>query len=38
MIFTYSVPRKIVISKRFSDRAMYAERPGVLLNNLGLAK
>jgi peptide/nickel transport system substrate-binding protein len=35
-IFTYSVKRKVVISKRFGNRGMYAERPGVMLNNLKL--
>lgn len=35
-IFTYAVQRKVIISKRFENRAMYAERPGVMLNNLKL--
>jgi peptide/nickel transport system substrate-binding protein len=35
-IFTYSVKRKIIISKRFENVVMFAERPGVLLNALKL--
>ncbi len=35
-IFTYSAQRKIAISKRFENPGMYAERPGVILNNLKL--
>ncbi|MGZ5243811.1 MAG: ABC transporter substrate-binding protein, partial [Bacteroidia bacterium] len=35
-VFTYSVQRKIAISKRFENPGMYAERPGVMLNNLKL--
>jgi peptide/nickel transport system substrate-binding protein len=35
-IFTYAVQRKVIISKRFENRGMYSERPGVMLNNLKL--
>jgi peptide/nickel transport system substrate-binding protein len=35
-IYLYSVKRKIVISKKFSNPGMYIERPGVMLNNLKL--
>jgi peptide/nickel transport system substrate-binding protein len=35
-IFTYAVKRKVVISKRFGNRDMFSERPGVMLNNLKL--
>jgi peptide/nickel transport system substrate-binding protein len=35
-IYTYAVKRKVVISKRFGNRAIFAERPGVMLNNLKL--
>jgi peptide/nickel transport system substrate-binding protein len=37
-IFTYAVKRKVVINKKFENRGMYAERPGVMLNNLKLAE
>ena len=35
-VFTYAVQRKTAISKRFEEPGMYAERPGVMLNNLKL--
>lgn len=35
-IFTYAVKRKVVISKRFGNRAMFSDRPGVMVNNLKL--
>jgi peptide/nickel transport system substrate-binding protein len=35
-VFTYSVQRKVAFSKRFENPGMYAERPGVMLNNLKL--
>jgi peptide/nickel transport system substrate-binding protein len=36
MIFLYGVKRKVIISKKFENPGMYAERPGVMLNNLKL--
>ncbi len=30
----YASKNKIAISKRFENRNMYTERPGVILNNL----
>ena len=35
-VFLYSTKRKFAIHKRFENRGMYYERPGVLLNNLKL--
>jgi peptide/nickel transport system substrate-binding protein len=35
-IFLFSIPRKVVIHKRFANDDMYFEKPGVLLNNLKL--
>jgi len=35
-VFLYCSKRKIAIHKRFDNRYMYFERPGVLLNNLKL--
>ena len=35
-VFLYSVKRKFAIHKRFENREMYFERPGVMLNNLQL--
>ena len=33
-VFMYASKNKIAISKRFENRNMYTERPGVILNNL----
>ena len=33
-VFLFSSKSKIAISKRFDNRNMYTERPGVILNNL----
>ena len=33
-VFMYASKNKIAISKRFDNRNMYVERPGVILNNL----
>ena len=35
-VFLYSTKRKFAIHKRFENRKMYFERPGVMLNNLQL--
>ena len=35
-VFLYSTKRKIAIHKRFDNRNMYNERPGVMLQNLHL--
>ena len=35
-IFLYSTKRKFAIHKRFNNRGMYYERPGVMLQNLDL--
>jgi peptide/nickel transport system substrate-binding protein len=35
-IFMFAVKRKVAISRKFENRGMYAERPGVMLNNLKL--
>ncbi|MDA9663622.1 ABC transporter substrate-binding protein [bacterium] len=35
-VFMYASKNKIAISKRFDNRNMYTERPGVILNNLKL--
>jgi len=35
-IFLYSTKRKFAIHKRFNNRGMYYERPGVMLQNLEL--
>ena len=35
-VFLYSTKRKIAIHKRFNNRNMYNERPGVMLQNLNL--
>jgi peptide/nickel transport system substrate-binding protein len=35
-IFLYGVKRKVIISKKFDNAGMYADRPGVMLNNLKL--
>ena len=35
-VFLFSSKSKIAISKRFDNRNMYTERPGVILNNLKL--
>ena len=35
-IFLFASKSKIAISKRFDNRNMYTERPGVILNNLKL--
>ena len=35
-VFLYSTQRKFAIHKRFNNRDMFFERPGVLLNNLEL--
>ena len=35
-VFLYSTKRKFAIHKRFENREMYFERPGVMLNNLQL--
>jgi len=32
----YSTKRKFAIHKRFNNRGMYYERPGVMLQNLDL--
>ena len=36
-VFLFSSKSKIAISKRFDNRNMYTERPGVILNNLKLS-
>jgi len=33
-VFMYASKNKIAISKRFENRNMYTERPGIILNNL----
>ena len=35
-VFMYSTKRKFAIHKRFNNRGMYYERPGVMLQNLDL--
>jgi peptide/nickel transport system substrate-binding protein len=35
-VFLFASTRRVAIHKRFDNRAMYAERPGVLLNQLKL--
>ena len=35
-VFTYSSMRKFAIHKRFNNRAMFYERPGVMIQNLEL--
>jgi ABC-type transport system substrate-binding protein len=35
-VFLYSTKRKFAIHKRFNNRGMYYERPGVMLQNLKL--
>ncbi|MAO71133.1 MAG: hypothetical protein CMD02_01320 [Flavobacteriales bacterium] len=35
-VFLYSTQRKFAIHKRFDNRGMYFERPGVMLQNLNL--
>ena len=35
-VFLYSTKRKFAIHKRFNNRGMYYERPGVMLQNLDL--
>ncbi|MBT6650460.1 MAG: hypothetical protein HOB54_03715, partial [Flavobacteriales bacterium] len=35
-VFMYSTKRKFAIHKRFNNRGMYYERPGVMLQNLYL--
>tara|TARA_B100001175_G_C19434544_1_gene602892 strand:- start:783 stop:1277 length:495 start_codon:yes stop_codon:yes gene_type:complete len=35
-VFLYSTKRKFAIHKRFNNRDMYFERPGVMLNRLDL--
>lgn len=35
-VFMYSTKRKFAIHKRFNNRGMYYERPGVMLQNLNL--
>ena len=35
-VFLYSTKRKFAIHKRFANRGMYYERPGVMLQNLKL--
>ena len=35
-VFLYSTKRKFAIHKRFENRGMYYERPGVMLQNLKL--